>query len=227
MSKELFKRIITSIFLTGLLVIVFFYTYILIISLIIVSIIAWIEFNTLITRIISKNKFKDILLKFTYKGLSLIYLTIFSILIFNGINQVDLNLKLIMVYLLSICIFSDIGGLIFGKFFKGKKLTKISPNKTISGTIGSFTSSLILVPIFFSLFEEFNNYFIELVIISIIVSFTCQLGDLFISYLKRKAKVKDTGNLLPGHGGILDRIDGILFAVPVGFVLTKFLIVLI
>ena len=227
MSKELFKRIITSIFLTGLLVIVFFYTYILIISLIIVSIIAWIEFNTLITRIISKNKFKDILLKFTYKGLSLIYLTIFSILIFNGINQVDLNLKLIMVYLLSICIFSDIGGLIFGKFFKGKKLTKISPNKTISGTIGSFTLSLILVPIFFSLFEEFNNYFIELVIISIIVSFTCQLGDLFISYLKRKAKVKDTGNLLPGHGGILDRIDGILFAVPVGFVLTKFLIVLI
>jgi phosphatidate cytidylyltransferase len=227
MSKELFRRIITSIFLTGLLVIVFFYTYILIISLIIVSIIAWIEFNTLITRIISKNKFKDILLKFTYKGLSLIYLTIFSILIFNGINQADLNLKLIMVYLLSICIFSDIGGLIFGKFFKGKKLTKISPNKTISGTIGSFTSSLILVPIFFSLFEEFNNYFIELVIISIIVSFTCQLGDLFISYLKRKAKVKDTGNLLPGHGGILDRIDGILFAVPVGFVLTKFLIVLV
>ena len=198
-----------------------------IISLIIVSIIAWIEFNTLITRIIFKNKFKDILLKFSYKGLSLIYLTIFSILIFNGINQVDLSLKLIMVYLLSICIFSDIGGLIFGKLFKGKKLTKISPNKTISGAMGSFASSLILVPIFFSLFEEFNNYFIELIIISIIVSFTCQLGDLFISYLKRKAKVKDTGNLLPGHGGILDRIDGILFAVPVGFVLTKFLIVLI
>ena len=227
MSKEFSKRIITSIFLTVLLVIIFFYTYILIISLIIVSIIAWIEFNTLITIIISKNKFKDILLKFIYKGLSLIYLTIFSILIFNGINQVDFSLKLIMVYLLSICIFSDIGGLIFGKLFKGKKLTKISPNKTISGTMGSFASSLILVPIFFSLFKEFNNYFIELVIISIIVSFTCQLGDLFISYLKRKAKVKDTGNILPGHGGILDRIDGILFAVPVGLVLTESLIVLV
>tara|TARA_B110000014_G_scaffold18124_1_gene11852 strand:+ start:34 stop:711 length:678 start_codon:yes stop_codon:yes gene_type:complete len=221
MSKELFKRIITSIFLTGLLVIVFFYTYILIISLIIVSIIAWIEFNTLITRIISKNKFKDILLKFTYKGLSLIYLTIFSILIFNGINQVDLNLKLIMVYLLSICIFSDIGGLIFGKFFKGKKLTKISPNKTISGSIGSFILSLMLVPIFYFLDQSNNPY--NLIILAIIVSFVCQLGDLFISYLKRKAKVKDTGDLLPGHGGVLDRIDGILFALPIGMITLNFL----
>ena len=116
----------------------------------------------------------------------------------------------------SICIFSDIGGLIFGKIFKGRRLTKISPNKTISGSIGSFVLSLTLVPIFYYLFpEKFNNTY-ELTMLAIIVSCVCQVGDLFISFLKRKANVKDTGDLLPGHGGVLDRIDGMLFAIPVG-----------
>ena len=127
------------------------------------------------------------------------------------------------LYLFSICIFSDIGGLMFGKFFKGKKLTKISPSKTISGSLGSFILSLISVPLFYYFLpEKFNNPY-DLIILAIIVSFSCQLGDLFISYLKRKAKVKDTGDLLPGHGGFLDRIDGIIFAVPVGMILWKFL----
>ena len=129
-----------------------------------------------------------------------------------------------MVYLFSICVCSDIGGLIFGKIFKGKKLTKISPKKTISGSIGSFILSLAIVPIFYYILGyKFNNLF-DLILLAIVVSFSCQLGDLFISYLKRKAKVKDTGDLLPGHGGILDRIDGILFAVPVGVMLNQFLI---
>jgi len=120
-----------------------------------------------------------------------------------------------------ICIFSDIGGFVFGKIFKGKKLTKISPNKTISGSIGSFILSLFLVPFFF--FYSKNVSLVDLIVISITVSFFCQLGDLFISYLKRKAKVKDTGDILPGHGGILDRIDGILFAVPVGLLMIRIL----
>ena len=129
-----------------------------------------------------------------------------------------------MLYLFSICIFSDVGGLIFGKFFKGKKLTKISPNKTISGSIGSFISSLILVPFFYYFLpEEFKSFF-DLITLAIIVSLSCQLGDLFISYLKRKAKVKDTGDILPGHGGILDRIDGILFALPIGMIIWEFLL---
>ena len=128
-----------------------------------------------------------------------------------------------MIYLFSICIFSDIGGLVFGKIFKGRKLTKISPNKTISGSIGSFILSLILVPFFYYFFEEFNNPF-DLIILAIVVSFACQFGDLFISYLKRKARVKDTSDLLPGHGGVLDRIDGILFAMPVGIMTWEFLI---
>jgi phosphatidate cytidylyltransferase len=128
-----------------------------------------------------------------------------------------------VLYLFLVCICSDVGGYIFGKIFKGKKLTKISPNKTVSGSIGSFILSLILVPFFYFFFDNFSDIF-NLVFISIIVSLSCQLGDLFISYLKRRAKVKDTSNILPGHGGFLDRIDGMLFAIPIGIVTWEFLI---
>jgi len=225
MSSQLKKRIFTSLFLITLLVFVFFYSFILIISLIIISIISWIEFYGLISKILIKNTFKIKFFRVLIKATSLLYLTIFSFLIFSGITQSDYVFH--MLYLFSICILSDIGGLIFGKFFKGKKLTKISPSKTISGSLGSFILSLISVPLFYYFLpEKFNNPY-DLIILAIIVSFSCQLGDLFISYLKRKAKVKDTGDLLPGHGGFLDRIDGILFAVPVGMILWKFLTVTI
>ena len=109
---------------------------------------------------------------------------------------------------------SDIGGLVFGKIFKGKKLTKISPNKTISGSIGSFIFSLLLIPFFYEV--QMNQNLLIIVIITIIISLISQLGDLFISLLKRKAKVKDTSDLLPGHGGVLDRIDSIIFVIPLG-----------
>ena len=225
MKNELTKRIITSFFLTILLCLTFFYSYILIISLIMISIICWIEFYGLISKIFIKNSFKSNFLKLSFKTTSLMYLILFSLIIFSGMMQDDF--KLSMIYLFSICIFSDIGGLIFGKIFKGKKLTKISPNKTISGSIGSFILSLAIVPFFYVILDEkFGNLF-DLIILSIIVSFSCQLGDLFISYLKRKAKVKDTGDLLPGHGGFLDRLDGILFALPVGMMLYEYLVVVI
>ena len=187
---------------------------------------AWIEFNSLIYKIFTKRKLKKKYLTFFYKAISLIYLTIFSSLIFIEINQEDFNSKLMIIFLFCICILSDIGGLLFGKIFKGRKLTKISPNKTISGSVGSFTMSLVLIPIFIYFFNEFNNNIYDLFTLTIIVSLSCQLGDLFISYLKRKAKVKDTGNLLPGHGGILDRIDGILFAIPTGLIYLKFVILI-
>jgi phosphatidate cytidylyltransferase len=112
---------------------------------------------------------------------------------------------------------SDIGGLIFGKIFKGKKLTKISPNKTISGSIGSFIFSAMLIPFFYKF--QIDHALLSILVITIIISATSQLGDLFISLLKRKAKVKDTSDLLPGHGGVLDRIDGIIFAIPLGIYL--------
>jgi len=221
-NKNLPKRIITSLFLITLLYLMFSFTYILIISLIIISIVSWIEFHGLILKIFTKNKFKTNFLKQFIKALSLIYLTLFSAIIFIGITQVELNFKINMIYLFFICIVSDIGGFSFGKFFKGKKLTRISPNKTISGSIGSFILSLILVPFFYYFIKQFNNP-LDLVILTIIVSLSCQLGDLFISYLKRKAKVKDTGDLLPGHGGLLDRIDGMLFAIPIGIFTWNFL----
>jgi len=109
------------------------------------------------------------------------------------------------------------GGLAVGKFFKGKKLTKISPNKTISGSIGSFIFSLFLIPLFYIELMEYN--FLKLTLITLLISLITQLGDLFISYLKRKAKVKDTSDILPGHGGFLDRVDGIIFAIPIGILL--------
>ena len=219
-SKNLSKRIITSIPLIFLLALSFYYSYILIVSLIFVTLISWIEFNGLISRIFKLN-FYAFLLNF----LSLIYLIVISLFIASGILQ-D-NFKFNMLYLFLICIFSDVGGLIFGKIFKGKKLTKISPNKTISGSLGSFLMSLLLAPLFYLLLnEKFSNIF-DLILISFFTSLFCQLGDLFISFFKRKAKVKDTGNILPGHGGLLDRIDGMLFAIPIGMIIWKFLFIFV
>ena len=131
---------------------------------------------------------------------------------YGGINE-----KLYLFGLLLICIFSDVGGLLFGKLFKGPKLTKISPNKTISGSIGSFLCSLI----FFLIFVRFLQLEITLplILICLFTSLGCQIGDICFSFLKRKARVKDTGKLLPGHGGILDRIDGILLGIPFGLII--------
>jgi len=224
-SKDLSNRLLTSIVLISLLALSFNYSYILIISLIFVSLISWIEFQGLISKILKKKSIKINFYKITINGLSLIYLTMFSAIIFSGISQ-D-NFKMSMLYLFFICICSDVGGLLFGKIFKGKKLTKISPNKTISGSVGSFILSLCLVPLFyFLLIDQFSNL-LNLILLAILVSFLCQLGDLFISFLKRKAKVKDTGDILPGHGGLLDRIDGMILAIPGGIFIWEFLIVVV
>jgi phosphatidate cytidylyltransferase len=215
MINELNKRILTSLILLLLLGLAYLYSYALIIVLIITSMISWIEIKSLLSKILNKKKFFETI----FKLLSLIYLLFFSVLIFK--NMSDANTKLFTIYLFFVCINSDIGGLVFGKIFKGKKLTKISPKKTISGSLGSFFLSLFFVPVFHYIFE-YSYHFIFLVFTTIAVSFFCQLGDLFISYLKRKAKVKDTGDILPGHGGILDRIDGMLFAVPIGLFALNF-----
>ena len=126
-------------------------------------------------------------------------------------------LKIYLLYSVLVAIMSDIGGLVCGKIFKGKKLTKISPNKTISGSIGSLIFSIFLIPLFYK--GEIDQSLLNILLITIIISLTSQLGDLFISLLKRRAKVKDTSDLLPGHGGVLDRLDGIIFAIPLGIFL--------
>ena len=216
MSSNLKKRIATSIFLISLLIGMFFFTYIMIVSLIIIAIISWIEFYALISKIIKKNNLKDKFLRFFFKTLSLFYLSGLVYLIFV-IESDHSNLKIYLLYSVLVAIMSDIGGLFFGKIFKGKKLTKISPNKTISGSIGSFIFSISLIPFFYK--NQIDQTLLSILLITTIISLTSQLGDLFISILKRKAKVKDTSDLLPGHGGVLDRIDGIIFAIPVGIYL--------
>ena len=122
------------------------------------------------------------------------------------------------LFILTICIFTDIGGYVFGKIFKGPKLSKISPKKTYSGMVGSFllslVSGLIFINFLFPSPEYFQGYDIFLFIFILFLSLTSQIGDLIISFFKRKAKLKDTGKILPGHGGLLDRIDGMIFVFP-------------
>ena len=125
------------------------------------------------------------------------------------------SIKIILFILLSGCIASDIGGFVIGKIIKGPKLTKISPNKTISGSIGSLVFTIITISSL--MFFYLKHFDFKIIIVSLVVSLTCQLGDLFFSVLKRKAKIKDTGNFLPGHGGFLDRLDGIFFGLPSGY----------
>ena len=120
------------------------------------------------------------------------------------------------LFIITICIFTDIGGYIFGKIFKGPKLTKISPKKTYSGVFGSFFLPFItgLVIYEYQFTDQIplkGTYFLTIVLL---ISLISQIGDLIISYFKRKAKLKDTGKILPGHGGLLDRIDGIIFVFP-------------
>ena len=208
---ELKKRIITSLFLFSLLTLMFFYNFVLIISLIVIVVCAWIEFYALIAKILTKENSKNKVIRFTYKTISLIYLTtlIYFIIIIKSLNY---QLEDALIYSILVSILTDIGGLITGKIFKGKKLTKISPKKTISGALGSFLFSLMLVPFYLNVFTDYKMP--VLILITLLVSLTSQIGDLFISFLKRKASVKDTSNLLPGHGGVLDRIDGMIFSIP-------------
>ena len=124
------------------------------------------------------------------------------------------------LYILIVCVSTDIGGYIFGKIFKGPKLIKISPKKTYSGVIGGYFMSIILYYLFINLNygDKINsNDFVFILLISTI----SQLGDITISYFKRLSKIKDTGKILPGHGGLLDRLDGMIFAFPAAYIIFK------
>lgn len=207
-SSNLTKRIMTSLTLIFLVLIMFNINYFLVFSLLIIGTLSIIEFCS-ITKKIFTNKVYILFSNFFFIS----YIFLFCILFFYFSNLIIL--KIILFTLLLGCVASDIGGYIIGNLIKGPKLTKISPNKTISGAIGSliFTSLLILSLYYFYT----NNVKPSLLIVCLTTSIFCQLGDLFFSYLKRKSKIKDTGNFLPGHGGILDRVDGILFGIPIGF----------
>ncbi len=129
---------------------------------------------------------------------------------------------LTFLFVIIICISSDIGGYFFGKIFKGPKLTKVSPNKTYSGMFGGFFLSIICINFYFYCTSIYLNKNEELnlgmFIIVILISFISQFGDIVVSYFKRLSKLKDTGNIIPGHGGLLDRIDGMIFAIPFSYI---------
>ena len=125
--------------------------------------------------------------------------------------------------IITICIFTDIGGYLFGNIFKGPKLTRISPKKTYSGVFGGFLLSLIAGLIFTNYFfidQKIFNEDLFLIIIILFISAISQIGDLIISFFKRKAKLKDTGKIIPGHGGLLDRIDGMIFVFPIFYLIS-------
>ena len=203
-SRELKKRIVTSVVLIAIVLnCLFINKYSWLFLLAIISLICWFEFINLSKRIWKKKIIIIIPITASFLILFIFLRTAYDIRANFGEQTI--------LFILLVCVFSDIGGYVVGKSIGGKKLTKISPNKTISGSIGSFLFSLFPAGIFSVFFSSVTE---KDIFLCLILSLACQFGDLVISYFKRLAKVKDTGDILPGHGGMLDRIDGIIFAVP-------------
>jgi len=205
MLKELEKRLLSSIILiliTFLVVLegkTFFYIFL------------------FIAFLISSYEWLKMIKKIDIKVLGILFLFFSFYSAFYFRNE---NLEGFLLIIL-ICISTDIGGYIFGNLFKGPKLSKISPNKTQSGMIGGFVLSSIASLIFILQYSNdiyIDQYLIEIdlkfVILILLISSVSQVGDLIISYFKRSSKIKDTGNIIPGHGGLLDRIDGMIFVFP-------------
>jgi phosphatidate cytidylyltransferase len=193
-NKELQTRIISSIILLPLAL--YF----------IVTGSFYLIFFTIICFLVSIYEWNKMVKKIEIKLLGTLFL-IFSFYAFYEISIVYL-----WIFVLLVCISTDIGGYIFGKLFKGPKLTKISPNKTYSGMIGGYLLSLIFLSFFMVWMNHTVN--VEWFLVTILISTVSQIGDIIISYFKRLSKVKDTGKIIPGHGGLLDRIDGMIFAFP-------------
>ncbi len=212
---ELQKRLLTSLLL---LIIIFFSlknSTVLFFVLLAINYFSLIEFNNLFKNIFKKT---NQLYFFSFLA-SVIYISIFSLIIWNFLIPFNNNAIITLIFLILICISTDIGGFIFGKLVGGKKLTQISPNKTYSGVFGSFFLSITFGYFYYIFYKTYLIFEVNHLILIAIISLISQIGDLIISFLKRKAKIKDTGSILPGHGGILDRIDGILFALPFGIIL--------
>ena len=141
-------------------------------------------------------------------------ITGFIFLMFSFFTFYDLSIEISnLIFVILICVSSDIGGFVFGRLLKGPKITKISPNKTYAGMIGAYLLSLIYLSIIVNYIDNIQFSF-QFIFITILLSTISQVGDIIVSYFKRQARIKNTGSLIPGHGGLLDRIDGMIFAVP-------------
>ena len=206
MINEMTKRIISSIFLLPL---TFFciikgsYFFYFLLSL--VYLIASLEWHSM-----SKNK------SHYFYGYLFLTISVFSVYKLRIDSGNDFWPFLIITI---ICVLTDTGGYVFGKIFKGPKLTKYSPNKTYSGLIGSYLLPLIFVPVIFFFYFISDFKILNLIIFILLVSSASQFGDIVVSYFKRVSNIKDTGKIIPGHGGLLDRIDGMLFAFPFSYLL--------
>ena len=201
MNKELVKRIISSIIILPLafyfLISGPFFSIFFIIVCLYVSCYEWNKMN--------KKSFNKIL------GF------IFLLFAFYAFYHLSFDLFL-LIFVILICISTDIGGYVFGKIFKGPKITKISPNKTYAGMIGGYLLSLICLSIFINYIYYLGNFF-QFFLITVLLSSFSQAGDIIVSYFKREAGIKNTSSLIPGHGGLLDRIDGMIFAVPTLYII--------
>ena len=202
-NKELQKRILSSIILLPLAL--YF----------ILAGSFYLIFFTIICFFVSIYEWNKMVKKIELKFLGTLFL------IFSFYTFYEISIAYLWIFVLLVCVSTDIGGYVFGKLFKGPKLTKISPNKTYSGMIGGYLLSLIFLSFFMNWIDHTVN--VEWFIVTIFISTVSQIGDIIISYFKRLSKVKDTGKIIPGHGGLLDRVDGIIFAVPVSYVMFRFL----
>ena len=213
MINEITKRTLSTIVLLPL---AFFIIYdgsiafiLFLISLFLISIFEWFK--------MSKKK------KYLFPGILFIILSFYSVYLLR-IDPIYQN-YFFFLFSIIISVSTDIGGFIFGKLFKGPKLTKISPNKTYSGMFGSYFFTIIIIFIYFDNFDYLGNFLSDyfLFIFALIASTISQIGDIIISYFKRLNKLKNTGNLIPGHGGLLDRIDGMIFVFPFVFIVINFI----
>ena len=214
MKTNLIKRIFTSVVLLTLLFLMFLSKKILIIIFFLLGVLSILEFLSITDKI-----FKNIFYKFLTNIIFISYVFIFCILFILASNHFEL--KIILYSLILCCVGSDLGGYVIGKILKGPKLTKISPSKTVSGSIGSLFFGSLFFSITFFFFT--NQFSYQIFLIGIVTSISCQIGDLFFSFIKRKAFIKDSGKFLPGHGGALDRLDGIFFGIPLGLLIIFFL----
>lgn len=208
MSNELLKRVFSSI--------------VLIPSVILIIINGSVIFNLflIICFLISLYEWHKMSKKKIYYYFGIVFL-FFSFYASYRLSEFD-EANFIFLFILLVCVFTDIGGYMFGKIFKGPKLTIISPNKTYTGVLGSYLLAILCLIFFFKFlfffqFEQIISY--ENFIFVILISTISQIGDIVVSYFKRQSNIKDSGNIIPGHGGLLDRIDGMIFAFPFCYII--------
>ena len=212
--NELTKRLITSIFLFPIVILSIYYSGLYLIALLVI-------FYLICFYEILKNC-KDF--RFNFFSNLILMFSFYSLFYLRGTTELSF---IFLLWVLVSTFLSDIGGYVVGKAIGGKKITRISPNKTYAGVIGSIIFCLSAIPIIeitqkFLISEIFINFLsVKFFITGLTISIICQLGDLYISYLKRKLNIKDVSNILPGHGGVLDRIDGLIFVLIFIFILQK------